>query len=274
MKYVIFILLTGFLLSCSSNQEEADSPRYVITSPEVGEIVYLLQGADNIVGVTEEINFSDELRNLPKVGQFGAVSREKIIALNPSIVFTSGLEQEFLAYELNKIGIKTVIIYPQSIGELISGIREIGEYLEIEERGRSTADSLQRKIEEVRYRGNYFPRVYIEIYGNPIMSVSQSSFIGEVIELAGGSNIFQELPRDYSRIRAEDVIHADPEIIILTYPGVSGRNVKVRKGWQQIAACRADRIYDVDQIDPDLILRAGPRVVEGIKELKKIFHEK
>ena len=105
------------------------------------------------------------------------------------------------------------------------------------------------------------------------MSVSDNSFIGEVIQIAGGNNIFAQLPRDYSRIKPEDVIQADPEIILLTYPGISAAQIKERKGWNVISACKNNRIYTVKDINPDLILRASPRIIEGIKLLKKSFYE-
>lgn len=271
MKFFLIAVISYLLFSCGVKQESSDVPRYIITSPEVGEIVYLLQGAKNVVGVTDEVNYPPAFRDIERVGRFGNVSRERIIALQPDIVFTSGLEQEFLTHELDKGEIRTVMIYPQSIDELLSGIRVIAAHLGIEERGETVADSLARAIEELRYSGEERPSVYLEIYGNPIMSVSRRSLIGELVTLAGGNNIFEELPRDYSRIRAEDVIKADPEIIILTYPGVSPQDVKSRKGWQNISACQNDRIYDVNDLDPDLILRAGPRIIEGIRALRRIF---
>lgn len=269
-KMVVFILL-AILVSCTGTPEDSGKPRYVVTSPEIGEIIYLLQGSDNIVAVTEEVDYPAELKTLPKVGQFGAVSREKIIAHNPTIVFTSGLEQELLAHELSKAGIKTVLIYPRSLQDFLEGVKEIAEHLGIPERGKTVADSLLFEIESLRYDGEKRPRVYLEIYGNPIMSVSRNSFIGELVELAGGQNIFEELPRDYSRVRAEDVIVADPEIIILTYPGVTAQDIKSRKGWQDLSACRNNRIYDLDDLNPDVLLRAGSRITEGIELLQKIF---
>lgn len=273
MKIIAVVLLAGLLLSCSPGEEESLSPRYIITSPEVGEIIYLLQGAGNIIGVAEEVDHPEALREIPKVGRFGSVSREKIISLRPDIVFTSGLEQEFLAHELNKAGINTVLIYPQSIPELLEAIREIAVHLGIEERGVAVADSLQKEIEQLRYQGEDRPKVYLEIYSNPIMSVSSRSFIGELLEIAGGINIFEELPRDYSRVRSEDVINADPGVIILTYPGISPRDIKSRKGWQNISACQNDRIYGIKDLDPDLILRAGPRITEGLRALQRLLWE-
>ena len=103
------------------------------------------------------------------------------------------------------------------------------------------------------------------------MSVSDQSFVGELIELAGGDNIFTELERDYSRIKAEDVIRAAPDIIIC-YSQDSVDNIKKRMGWQNIPAVQNNRIYFEKDLNPDWILRAGPRCILGARRLQEIFY--
>jgi len=276
MKKIVFFLFVAviFLVGCSKAEQQAGN-RYIITSPEIAEIVYLLQGASNIVGVTIECDYPANLQEIGKVGNFGKVDFEKIISLDPTIVFTSGLEQELLTTELEKLQIPTAQFYPKSIDDMISSIREIGKLIGVEKRSNFVADSLKAEIEKIsQNNGADSPTVYVEIYNNPIMSVSDRSFVGEVIQKAGGNNIFSELPRDYSRVKAEDVINADPEIIILTCPPeVTAENIKIRKGWEVISAVENDRIYTALDINPDLIIRATPRVIEGMKKLQKIFKD-
>lgn len=274
-KNVLFLVFVVVLFAGCSKDEKQVGDRYIITSPEIAEIVYLLQGAENIVGVTIECDYPAKLQEIEKVGNFGKVDFEKIISLDPTIVFTSGLEQELLTTELEKLQIPTAQFYPKSLNDMISSIREIGKLIGTEKRANFVADSLETEIEKIsQNNGENSPTVYVEIYNNPIMSVSDRSFVGEVIQKAGGNNIFAELPRDYSRVKAEDVINADPEIIILTCPPeVTAESIKIRKGWEVISAVKNDRIYTALDITPDLIIRATPRVIEGMKILQKIFRD-
>jgi ABC-type Fe3+-hydroxamate transport system substrate-binding protein len=69
------------------------------------------------------------------------------------------------------------------------------------------------------------------------------------------------------------VIAADPQIIITTYPGVTKAQIAARKGWQNISAVQNGRIYTIQDIDPDIILRASPRFVQGIAKLQELIHE-
>lgn len=274
-KIVIFIFFVLILLAGCSKVEQQTGNRYIITSPELAEIIYLLEGAENIVGVTIECDYPVNLQEIEKVGNFGKVDFEKIISLDPTIVFTSGLEQELLTTELEKLQITTAQFYPRSIDEMISSIREIGKLIGAEKRANFVTDSLLIEIENIsQNNGADSPKVYVEIYNNPIMSVSDRSFVGEVVQKAGGNNIFAELPRDYSRVKAEDVINENPEIIILTCPPeVTAESIKIRKGWEVISAVKNDRIYTALDINPDLIIRATPRVIEGMKQLQKIFKD-
>ncbi|MBL7149961.1 MAG: ABC transporter substrate-binding protein [Candidatus Cloacimonetes bacterium] len=276
-RKIYFVVLITFLLiiSCQKVEKPNTAKRYIITSPEVAEIVCTLEGTVNIVGVTSECNYPVKLKNIEKIGNFGKVNFERIIELEPTIVFTSGLEQETLASELSKLDIRVEKIYPHSVQEMIESIRTIGDIIGCKERSEFVADSLQTCIHQLTVSSDSTipPKVYIEIYNNPVMSVSDRSFVGELVEIAGGDNIFSQLPRDYSRIDPEKVIEADPDIIILTYPGVTSEQIKNRKGWEDISACRNDKIYTNREINPDLIVRASPRVVEGLKILQKVFHE-
>jgi len=274
-KIVLFLFVAVIILTGCSKFKQQTGNRYIITSPEIAEIIYLLQGARNIVGVTIECDYPAELKELEKVGNFGKVDFEKIISLDPTIVFTSGLEQELLTTELEKLQIPTAQFYPKSIDDMISSIREIGKLIGAEKRANFVADSLETEIEKIATNNvDNSHTVYVEIYNTPIMSVSDRSFVGEVIQKAGGNNIFAELPRDYSRVKAEDVINANPEIIILTCPPeVTAESIKIRKGWEVISAVKNDRIYTALDINPDLIIRATPRVIEGMKILQKIFKD-
>ena len=275
-KFYLIILLFITVVSCLQQKPDNKKAGIIITSPEAAEIAALLVEQNEIIAVTSECDYPPFLQQKEKIGNFGNVDFEKISELNPALVITTGHEQKKLNHDLQKLGIKTVSLYPQSVTKLFSEIRRLGDVLKKPERAKVVIDSLKQQYEAVvaakRGRARQ-PSLYIEIYGNPLMTVSDSSFVGNVIKLAGAENIFPELPRDYCRIKPEAVIERNPEVILLTYPGVEPQRIKNRKGWQQISACKYDRIYTVNDFNPALILRAGPRIFSGIKKLQKLLYE-
>ena len=260
---LVFILL---LVSCqkktTNDSRLTTNENIIVTSPEVAEIICELGLIDRISGVTLECDYPEELQNKTIVGTFGKVDMEKVIALDPTLVFVSGLEQEFIATELAKMEIKVETIYPNTVMEMLDSIMRIGEIMGVPERSKALTKALRAEIESLQAAvSEKRPSIYVEIYGNPLMSVSDSSYVGELVELAGFDNIFSELPRVYSRISPEAVLDADPEYILLLYPGINAEDVKERKGWQNLAAVRNNRVFGEEVINADLLLRATPRSI-------------
>lgn len=264
------VLLAAVLVACQKKQEEQQA-RYVVLSPEVAEILCALGAEDQIVGITEECTYPAALRGKQIVGKFGALDREQIIALNPSLIFSSALEQEAIAAEFTKLGYRVESFYPESIDDLLVGIRHLGVVTDRSEAAASLADSLSTFISELKHTSPQIrPKIYLEIYRDPLMSVADSSFVGQLIETAGGDNIFSSLERDYARIKTEAVIQAAPEIMIC-YSQDSLESILNRKGWQDIPAIKNKRIYFEKDISPDLIQRAGPRITQGLQRLREII---
>ena len=273
----IYALTLGFLLlimvtACNKTDISDDGLKIVVLSPELAEIIASLEATELMVGVTKECDYPPELTKLPQVGNFGAVDLEKVLALKPDMVFTAGLEQEALAAELAKTGLQVNTIHLSKLDELPQRILEIGKLIQRKKQASAVADSLRKGIAEMRNTsmGQAKPKVYLEIYRDPLMSVSDDSYVGELIETAGGDNIFSVLERDYARIKAEDVVKAKPDIMIC-YSEDSLESILSRKGWQDVPAIREKRIYFEKDIDPDLILRATPRALEGLRRLNKLF---
>jgi len=274
----ISFLLILFIQACDlkHQNQETTEPRYIVTSPELAEILAAVDGTDRIYGITSECDYPLQLAPKKVVGTFGKIDIEKVIALKPSLIFTSGLEQDKITADLRKIGLNPIQIYPKSVSGLLEAITTIGEVTGNVDRTRILRDSLSKIVTDAKksISGLVKPKVYIEIYGSPIMSVSRESYIGELIELAGGKNIFSGLSREYSRIKPEEVVLKNPDVILLTYPGVRAEDILQRKGWGIINACRNSRIYSRKDLDPDLIIRATPRSLRSIYKLREIFYEK
>jgi len=270
---LIFILIV--LCACTSNLHD-NKDRYIVLSPEIAELLTYLGVSEKIVGITAECDYPPTLSEKEIIGNFGQINLENVISLKPSIVFTTALEQADITNQLSKLNIKTVQFYPSNIIDLVGVIDSLG----VLTNSQPAADSLnkfiltnfvefEKKAQDLKNK----QKAYIEIYGDPIMSVSNDSYVGQLLYYAGMENIFETLEREYSRVSAEDVVKLNPDIIILTYPGMSAKDVANRKGWNVINAVRGRKIYTIDDINPDLILRATPRNVDGVKALQNLLNQ-
>jgi iron complex transport system substrate-binding protein len=139
--------------------------------------------------------------------------------------------------------------------------------------GRSAAASeliasLQIRIETIRDRVSELPgpRVYHEL-DSTFYSAAEQSFIGDLYRMLNAENIAGDGGGSpYPQLTQEAIIAANPDVIILADEefGVTVDSVKVRPGWGAIAAVRNNRIYGVD---PDIISRPGPRIVDALELL-------
>ena len=269
--YLVLMISLLLLFSCKTSSRAEAAERYVVLSPEVAELLCSLGLEDRIIGVTKECSYPPVLATKEIVGDFGALNKEKIIQLQPGIIFSSALEQEAISAEFTKLGFRVESFYPTSLTELYAGIARLGEITGTQSRASALTDSLKQSLEAVRQEasGKRRPKIFLEIYRDPLMSVSDQSFVGALIELAGGDNVFDRLERDYSRVDPEKVIEAAPDIMIC-YSQDSLQSILSRKGWQDIPALKSGRIYFEDDINPDWIQRAGPRIVEGARRLREL----
>jgi iron complex transport system substrate-binding protein len=268
---ILAVMCSVFIFSCRKQTQE-QHPRYVVLSPEVAEILAGLGVASDIVGVSKECDYPEELASIPKVGNFGMIDREAVIKLTPSIVFTTSLEQDAIASELQKLGYRVESVYPKTLVDMQQQILRLGKMLGKDEAALRLVSDIRSALDSLALinSGKARPRVYIEINRDPLMSVSDNSFVGQLLEAAGGDNVFGTLERDYCRVSPEDVVNAAPDIIIC-YSQDTMDNIRSRKGWQDIPAIRSGRIYFEKDIDPDLIQRAGPRIVLGLGRLRELY---
>jgi iron complex transport system substrate-binding protein len=253
--------------------------RIVSLTPATTEILFELGLDKEIVGVSSYCTWPDKAVDKEKVGSFSNPNIEKIIMLKPDLVILTGMEQEYIKDILSRLKIKYINVDPANLGELIFSIEKLGNATGTNPKAKMLADSIRSVISRLkRFNCNIprsvKPKIYMEIWHDPIMCPGKNSFVDDMIETAGGINITADLNRSYSRIDPEQVILRDPDIIILTYMKQDdwvGKTFVKRLGWEDVSAIKKRRIYA--DINPDIILRPGPRVVKGLLELHKRFYE-
>ena len=278
-----FKLITAFaLLSIICGYAAANiSPamRIISLTPATTEILFALGLDKEIIGVSSYCTWPDKARNKEKVGSFSNPNIEKIIMLKPDLVILTGMEQEYIKDILSSLKIRYINVDPANLSELIASIEELGNVTGANFKAKALADNIRSIISKLKKINSNVPpfkkpKIYMEIWHDPIMCPGKNSFVDDMIEAAGGINITGDLNRSYSRIDPEQVILRDPDTIILAYmkpaDWVEKTFVK-RLGWEDVSAIKKRRVYA--NINPDIILRPGPRVARGLIELHKRFYE-
>jgi iron complex transport system substrate-binding protein len=270
MKKIILIIVFFLLIHGKANAAE----RYVSLAPSTTEILFALGLSDEIVGVSSYCNYPLEARAKVKTGDFSHPNIEKIVSLKPDYIFCTGLEQAPVIRELKRLNFNVYVSDPSSIEGLLVSIEEIGNITNRRSEAKALIKKMRDDINEVNSKAKLIPpekkiKVFIEIWHEPLMTAGNGSFVDELITLAGGNNIAHEIKRPYSSFSAEKVVGLNPGCIIMAYMDRESplRLVSGRFGWNNIDAVKNKRIYN--DIDPDILLRPGPRITEGLKEIYK-----
>lgn len=260
--YVSSVIIAIFI-NCGPKTTKT-AKRVVSLVPSITEIIFALGQKDCLVGNTVYCDYPAAAKDIYKVGDFSNPSLEKIVALKPEIVFTTMPEQKIIIEQLKELKIPVFISQPVTINRMLEEIKTIGKIFGVAPKGESLAMAIEMELKEIRPKGFAIP-TYLEISSIPLMTVGSGSFINDVINRAGGKNIFADLVQEYPVIDQEEVIKRNPSVIFILHPLTPKEEVKRRLGWQNITAVRENRIYD--DVNPDLIFRPGPRIVQGIKAL-------
>jgi iron complex transport system substrate-binding protein len=250
------------VLSCTTSSKPPVG-KIVCLVPSVTEIIYALGQEKQLAANTTFCDYPAAAKSVYKVGDFSNPSIEKIVALKPRLVFATLPEQRTAVEKLQQMGIKVFISRPNSLDSLFREIVAIGQALGAQARAEALADSLRGRLARITVPARK-RRVYFEVSDAPLMAVGKSSFIAEVIERAGGINIFGDIAKEYPVVTQEEVIRRDPEVVITLRVPQMANSVNQRIGWNNVTAVREHRVYD---IDPDIVIRSGPRLIQGIAEL-------
>ncbi|MEW6446968.1 MAG: cobalamin-binding protein [Bacillota bacterium] len=251
--------------------------RIVSLAPSNTEIVFALGLEGKLVGVTTYCNFPPEAEKKPKIGGFADPSLEKILAQQPDLVLASDQQGEIVS-ALENHGIPVLVIAPETVEDIIKNVQLVGRATGATRAAGRLAADLEKRIDAVTSKTcslpeSKKPKVFYELWYEPLMTAGPGTFIDDLITLAGGINIASDARKKYPEYSLEAVLAKNPDVLINSYGHGEGtptrEQVKARKGWQNLNCIKNDRIYTVHA---DLVNRPGPRIVAGLEAFARAIH--
>ncbi|NLG79976.1 MAG: cobalamin-binding protein [Firmicutes bacterium] len=245
--------------------------RIISIAPSNTEILFALGLGDRVIGVTDSCDYPVEAKAKPKVGSV-QLDYEKIIAMRPDLVVAVGSLQRQAVTRLSELGVTVLAVDPKTIEGVLRAITLIGKATGREDRASEIVRGLSARMERITQRlaslkPSERPRVFVEIWNEPLMTAGPGTFIDELVTAAGGQNIAHDAKSEWPEFSPEAVIERDPEVVILT--NFNRSEALARRAWHGISAYRTGRVYEVH---PDLLVRPGPRLADGLETLARLFH--
>lgn len=251
--------------------------RIVSLAPSCTEILFAIGAGEHVVGVTSFADYPPEARQREQVGGMTreTINVEKILGLQPDLIFAAGTLQRDLIEDLIQLELCVVAFEPHSIQDILSDIRTAGILT-----GRSAAAQqvIRRLSDELAYLDTCVeqipsserPTVFYEVWERPLRTVSSSSYLGELITRAGGQNVFADLREPYPLVSEEAVVKLSPEVILApAHPQASAAQFRSRPAWRSVAAVERGQIVFLDE---NLVSRPGPRVAGALRAIAQALH--
>ena len=251
--------------------------RIVCLTAETTEIAFLLGAGERVVGVPGTARRPEAAREKAKVGGFTTFRADRILALEPDLVLAFSDLQRDIVSALVTAGVTVLCTNQRSVDDVLKAILLIGGALGAEAQARALIQDMRDEIKQVREYSSVWserPRVYFEEWMDPL--IAGIRWVSELIEMAGGRDIFTELrerPHASGRVvTPEEVARRDPHIILASWCGkpVDAAAIAERRGWQEVDAVKARRIYEIAGED---ILSPGPSLLVGLRRIHEIVQE-
>jgi iron complex transport system substrate-binding protein len=243
--------------------------RIVSLVPSNTEILFAIGAGKNVVGVTTNDDYPKEVKSLPKVGDM-TINAEKVLAQKPDIIFASSLNGKETIDKLKKLGLTVVLLDANSIKEVYQSIDIAGQVtnqLRNSDKliGKMEAEKLKIFRQVAAAKKEKAVKVWLE--SDPsLFTAGKGTLLNELTSIAGGDNVAKNL-NGWPQVQSETVVKWNPDVIVSMYGDT--KTIQNRAGWNAIRAVQEKRITS---IDPNIVSRPGPRIMEAMHQLAKTFY--
>jgi ABC-type Fe3+-hydroxamate transport system substrate-binding protein len=244
--------------------------RIVSLIPASTELLFAIGAGGSVVGRTTWCDYPPAAAAVPNLGDGINPNLEAIIATRPDLVILyNSAQNAATATRLRKVGIAALRINTDALSDVARVSRLLGRLTQ----HLRQADSLSAVFDTALASATpsppkHRPKVLLLVWEQPPMTIGRGSFLNELVERAGGENLFPDVTASAGTVSIEAVAVRDPDFILTTSAGPS--SFARRPEWQVVRAVRERRFLPVSGSEFD---RPSPRAPEAIRHLAKLLEE-
>ncbi|MFA9558477.1 ABC transporter substrate-binding protein [Evansella sp. AB-rgal1] len=254
-----------------------EEPESIISiQASITEISFALGLGDKIVGVSDFCNYPEEAQSVENVGGQD-MNVELILSILPDIVLVTDYHHnnhgEILS-QFEEVGIKVVVIGSKSnFNEVYESIALIGQTTGTSNEAEAIISDMKERHEVLIEKAEEITdkkRVWVEVSPAPdIFTTGKGTFMHEMLESIQATNAAED-HEGWVMLSEEEIVQLQPDVIITTYhtEDLQGE-VSSRDGWTEVPAVKNGQIFDVES---DIVVRPGPRLIEGVETLAKLIY--
>jgi iron complex transport system substrate-binding protein len=243
--------------------------RIVSLSPALTELLFTLGAGDRVVGRTRWGQDPEAVLSIPSVGDGLNPNIEAVVAREPDLVlFYLSPSNSVAIKRLNGLGIATASVRLDGLADLVRAARLVGTLVDA-----NTVDSVlvafETRLEAVTARGDERPTVLLLAWDNPPIAIGAASFQSEIVERAGGRNVFADEARPSLPVSIETIAAREPDVVLLT--GGEEPTFADAPEWQAVRAIRERRFVVVEGTQ---FAHPSFRAPDAIRELRRALERR
>jgi iron complex transport system substrate-binding protein len=248
--------------------------RIVALVPSVTETVVALGAADRLVARTD-FDHGPAVDRLPSIGGGLDPSVETLVSLHPDLVLgweTNGRPE--LRNRLTALGIPVFSIKTEDTTDVFRAVRSLGRLTGRAGAADSLAASLRAELAAVRasVAGASRPTVFYMAWNDPPLTAGPRTFISQVIEVAGGRNVFADATALWPTVSLEEIVRRQPEVVVVPVGEQGSKRVEELRraaGWRELRALQGGRGVVVPA---EVVNQPGPRLGEAARAMRDAIH--
>lgn len=244
--------------------------RIVSLDPGTTEILFALGAGDRLVGRDMYSHWPDAAERVPSVGQGLRPNIEAVLARHPDLVFLyPSQDNRPAAQRLQQAGIAVAALRLDRIELFDTVTRQLGRLIGDSARGAFTADTVKRTLDSVRAltRSLRPVTVVMPVWDRPLIVIGGGSFLSQLVDVAGGRNIYDSLSAPSPTVTLEDVVRRNPDAVLVGPERAA--TIRRSENWRVVPAVRRGKVL---VLDTSLVLRPAVRIGEGAVSLARLLH--
>jgi iron complex transport system substrate-binding protein len=274
------LLLGAYVVSGFSRTVIAQTqPQRIISLiPSTTEMLFAMGAGPRVIGVSNFDRYPPEALTRRKVGGLIDPDVERIISLKPDLVVVYGTQND-LRTQLERAQIPMFLYQHAGLPDITTTIRELGARVGSAKESNALADRIEAEIADVRKRVADRPRPRtLLVFGRDaetlrgIYASGAIGFLHDMLEAAGGTNVFNDVKRQSIQTTSELAVARAPDVIVevgIDTASTTGRNLRAWDSLASIPAVRNKRIY---QLRGDGMMNPGPRISASVRRVAEVLH--
>jgi iron complex transport system substrate-binding protein len=264
-----------------SGAAEPRPKRIVSLVPAVTEMIYAMGDGARVAAVSNYDHFPADVARLPRVGGLLDPSVERILAIKPDLVIVYATQKDLIE-RLDRAGIPYFNYQHKALPDILTTIRAIGARIGSPAGADAVASGMERSLAEIRAKTATLahPATLLVFERDPaslrnVFASGGYGFLHDMLEIAGGRNVFASLKQQAVQASTEMLIASRPDVIIELLYGDSLKNADLAKelrAWDALASVPAVRSHRISALTGDEFVVPGPRVVDATRKLARTLH--